>query len=361
MAKIKHAQIDDYQLAEITGLSTALGLKADKTQINGTAGRFVIYAATGLAESTKLFEGTNGLGIGFGTNSGITHPITINAGSTGIAFYTNNDGTNYRRFVIRENGGNLTITAEQGGNGTLGGMIFDVAGNQLIVSPSQGDSGAVRSISSASQPGANQNVVAGTQTGTTGRTHGLALRPTINKSGDSSFGCILVSPFISSAGTGEKILLDLGSNTVAAGGVSPVHTSVFRVLLDQIVTSIPFNSTSGASFSLPVTVPNGTLSGHAVNLSQLNAVANNKPVRMLTGNTTITTADYYVALTSGNGTFTLPTGLTTNMEFVIKNKGTGVLTVGGTVDGITNPQFNTQGSGLRVQWNGTAFDKTGSF
>jgi len=110
-----------------------------------------------------------------------------------------------------------------------------------------------------------------------------------------------------------------------------------------------------------LTIPNGTTAASAVNLSQLNAVANNKPVRMLTGNTTITTADYYVALTSGNGTFTLPTGLTTNMEFVIKNKGTGVLTIGGTVDGIVNPQFNTQGSGLRVQWNGTAFDKTGSF
>jgi len=254
MAKVKHTQIDDYQLAEIVGLVTALGLKADKTQINGNAGRFVKYGTTGLAESTKLFEGTNGLGIGFGTDSGITHPITMNVGSTGIAFYTNNDGTNYRRFIIRENGGNLSIISEAGGTGTLGGMIFDVAGNQLIVSPSQGDSGAVRSLSSATQPGANQIVVAGTQTGTTGRTYGWAYRSTINKSGDSSFGCILVSPLLTSFGTGEKILVDLGTNTVAAGGVSPVHTSVFRVLLDQIITSIPFNSTSTGSFTGKVTV-----------------------------------------------------------------------------------------------------------
>lgn len=66
----------------------------------------------------------------------------------------------------------------------------------------------------------------------------------------------------------------------------------------------------------------------------------------------------YVYFCTGTFTFTLPSASGNNNRYSVKNMGTGVITVVGTVDGVVNPTLSSQYEGFDVMSNDTAW---GSF
>lgn len=68
---------------------------------------------------------------------------------------------------------------------------------------------------------------------------------------------------------------------------------------------------------------------------------------------TLTASNYVVVLSSGSATFTLPTGITGKV-FFIKNVGTGVLTISGTIDGNASVTLS-EGSSIAIQCVGTTY------
>lgn len=78
----------------------------------------------------------------------------------------------------------------------------------------------------------------------------------------------------------------------------------------------------------------------------------------ITGNTTLTTANYITNVTSGNSTITLPTAVgNSGVQFVIKNSGSGTVTVNTTsaqtIDGNSTYIINVQYADVIVASNGT--------
>lgn len=83
-----------------------------------------------------------------------------------------------------------------------------------------------------------------------------------------------------------------------------------------------------------------------------------------TANYTLTTADYTCNVTSNSPTITLPSANTTDTAagvtgqiYIIKNSGAGTVTIGGTVDGTSNPTIVTGASPWWVQSTGTTWTK----
>lgn len=94
--------------------------------------------------------------------------------------------------------------------------------------------------------------------------------------------------------------------------------------------------------------------------SMMNAISSK------TANYTLTTSDFVVELTANTATFTLPTAVgNTGKEYVLKNSGTGVLTVaaqsGQLIDGTNTKTFTNQYMGIRVKSNGTRWLIIGAF
>jgi hypothetical protein len=75
--------------------------------------------------------------------------------------------------------------------------------------------------------------------------------------------------------------------------------------------------------------------------------------RAISAATTLTTGDYVINVTGGTFTQALPTGMPTGKVYVFRNTGTGTLTVGGTIDGVTNATVAPTTGKLTVMFNGT--------
>ena len=181
---------------------------------------------------TATFSGS----IGIGTNTP-THTITLGSTSTGISYYNTSDQTtNYERARINWDSNTFQIGANFGGTGvgrTMRVYSEAVSGGvqrQFDINSSInniGNSHFTFNNNGTSQQGSTISIQ-GSYSGA-GSTQQLSFSviPTVNQTSNASYKAIWVSPYLQSVGTGNNLLLDLGTNS-AVGGTG-THTSVFNV------------------------------------------------------------------------------------------------------------------------------------
>ena len=181
-------------------------------------------------------DNSGNLGIG---NTAPTHSLTLASAGTGFAAYNTADQTtNYERLVSQYQSNKYTIGSYFGGTGTGRAIsigISTTAGSSTL-------NGRIFTInSSASVSAGNYDFNTGTgvagsvvtlNTGLSGSTaleqqNMLAIQGTVTQSSSAGYTGLLISPFESTVGTGNKYLIDAGVNTAGSGG----GTHVSRMLL----------------------------------------------------------------------------------------------------------------------------------
>jgi len=259
------------------------------------------------------------------------------------------DAANYARLNVTRSGNDFSLLAGSLGSpvapnftiGSSGGRIMFNGANSLI-----NVTGSFLGLSAPFFPGMSA------PSATTPMVYGA------NLNGINSNGFFAAHTFrykSTATGTGGSESLSVIFENVGTG-TGKHYLTTWKTLSGGTTTL-----KAGVLDTGQIEIPAGTQPEHAANVGQVQTAVFNKSERFVTASTTLTTSDYYVGLTSGTANFTFPTGLTTNMEFVIKNKGAGILTAIGTFDGVVNKTFSTQGSGMRVIWNGASYDIIGLF
>lgn len=163
-------------------------------------------------------NGNTGLGTSAPTHT-VTHPST----STGEAFYNTVDQTtNYERVRHVWSGNAYNIVAEAGGTGTLRNIAIGFTASSLNIgsntqtfslNTATGNSPRFSFTGVFNASGAAQNIVCSV--------------PTINQTGTAGYKAFYASVYELGLGSGPKSLIDLGTNSAAAG--AGTHTSKFTV------------------------------------------------------------------------------------------------------------------------------------
>lgn len=219
------------------------GKAGGQTIIGGTAsGENLTLASTSNATKGKIFFGAgqttayDGVNdwIGIATNAP-THSLTVGSTGTGLAYYNTSDQTtNYERLRGFWSGNVLNFSTENGGSGSLRSMIINSATltvrvadvNKLVV---QGASlaGGVNMSVAASTGGQSIMGIASTFTNSSLTAYCISVLPTVNQTVTGGYTGLWISPFEQATGSGNKYLIDAGTNSAGSG--SGTHTSKFSV------------------------------------------------------------------------------------------------------------------------------------
>jgi hypothetical protein len=184
-------------------------------------------ANAGTTSGTTGFVMTNGGLVGIGTTAP-THTLTLASASTGISQYNTADQTtNYERVVQAWNANTFSITSQAGGTGTIRSISLVNAIGSLVLRNTQDVTGMLYTSGNLTVAGATLNATAGTLSAASGSQSVMAINPTISQSGTAGYRALFISPFENGTGSGNKYLIDAGTNSALNG--SGTHTSYFTV------------------------------------------------------------------------------------------------------------------------------------
>jgi hypothetical protein len=187
-----------------------------------------VLFGTGLYQSNTLSAApVSGGAIGIGTNAP-THTLTLGSISTGFAAYNTADQTtNYERVLQAWNGNTFSITSQAGGTGIARGISLANTVGSLTLRNAQDVTGLLYANGTLTVAGATLNATAGTLSAASGSQSVTAINPTISQSGTAGYRALFISPYEQATGSGNKYLIDAGTNTALNG--SGTHTSKFIV------------------------------------------------------------------------------------------------------------------------------------
>lgn len=350
-----------------------------------------------------------------------TMPLTVpnavlNTHALNLGQYNSlsNDRVPYTGATQNVDLGENTITAQSINLGTSG-TISDDGGNVFI----QSDGGVAISGGSTTAAFGDQGFLFRTGGGSQAAIKadnitGFPIHQLPNTGGTYALGATMGGTFypannegviaLPSGGTGgiTQVTGVVGRTTVANGSTAPVinidpaYDNLWEPRFSTNATGIPVYNNGVRSWTVgndllraDGTTSNGTdlvrnttigsdVSGTATALTASNTfrqaiwILNSRVNSMTatsskTANYTLTATDYKVKLTANNATFTLPTAVgIAGKEYVLKNSGTGTLTIqttsGQTIDGMVNyPAINIQYRGVRIQSDGANWDVIGQF
>ena len=135
--------------------------------------------------------------------------------------------------------------------------------------------------------------ITGLLNASSGFQNGLAIFPTVTQSSTASFKGIMISPYITSSGSGGNLLIDLGTNTAGAG--AGTHSSVFAVnTLGKMIIGTGANTSTGTA----------TLVAGTITISNTQVTANSL-IYITRGALNATSTVGHLGYTSSVGTFTI--------------------------------------------------------
>lgn len=153
---------------------------------------------------------------GIGTSSP-THSLTFGAGGTGVAPYNTADQTtNYERARLYWSSNLFTLQTELGGTGVARNIrIYGNASNLYIGNNTltnsavevRRDGTSLKTLFAVASAGLNS---------ASGQQNGIVV-PTITQTSGAGYNALFVSPFEQSVGSGNKYLLNVGTNSAANG------------------------------------------------------------------------------------------------------------------------------------------------
>lgn len=191
---------------------------------------------TAVGSGSQLFIDAQVGGTSRFSVSNIGDIVTSSTATSGYTLYNTSDQTtNYERARLLWSANVFSLTTEAGGTGTVrpfslfggDGSTISVSGRVLTIrGSSAGVSGAF--VFSSSTSGGSSGVgTANTFSASGGSNAGIAVVDTVTQSGTAGYRGLWVSPFLSTTGSGSYSLIDLGTNSAAAGGGT--HTTRFAV------------------------------------------------------------------------------------------------------------------------------------
>ncbi|MEO5646655.1 MAG: tail fiber domain-containing protein [Candidatus Paceibacterota bacterium] len=210
-------------------------------------------SGSGTTNYVARFTGTNTLGTGVlydnGTNVGIgttspTHTLTLPSTATGIAAYNTSDQTvNYERVRQYWASNVFTIGSENGGTGILRDLKFIGGASQITLSGAGINNAGTELRRDGTSIGSLVSISSSGLIASTGFQNGLAIYPTISQTSGAGYRGLFISPFESTTGSGNKYLIDVGTNTATNGGGT--HTSKFTIDNTGLVVSQNSIATNG--------------------------------------------------------------------------------------------------------------------
>ena len=188
---------------------------------------------------------------GFLTSSP-THTITLGNTSTGIVLYNTSDQTTlYERFRQYWTSTTYYLSQESGGTASVRSIFIGQGTNRGLTIARNGTSFNDPSFTSTTGNGFSFNTTIVTSSGLSSP---VAIIPTINQSGTAGYRGLYLSLYEQAIGSGNRFLLDLGTNTTAAG--AGTHSSVFSISsVGKITQPSGTNQPTGQA-----TLINGTVS-----------------------------------------------------------------------------------------------------
>jgi len=215
----------DGNVQDNASLDSAL---ATKIMGMGIAQRMAFWNGTNsLSSGASIFIDSANNRIGLLTNAP-THTLTFAQGNTGIVNYNTIDQvTNYERFRSYWNSNVWTMATDAAGSGTNRPIAFSANGSVFTLgNPSKG----FEFSRNGANIGSIVNIGSSTGnalTGSSGVQSGLQIDPTVSQTGTAGYNGLYISPFENSTGSGNKLLIDAGTNSAAQNGGT--HTSKFSV------------------------------------------------------------------------------------------------------------------------------------
>lgn len=193
-------------------------------RITSAGGSGLITFMTQTTEKMRI----NALGlIGIATNNP-THTLTLGSTSTGIVQYNTVDQvTDYERIRQYWLSNVYNIVVDNAGTGVLRPIQLN-SGGLLGVTPTQSVTGQVYASANIGSGNASIFGVRGSIGNSAGFSlHAVTILPTITQSNNTGYNALFISPFENTVGTGNKNLINLGTNSAAIG--AGTHTSKFLV------------------------------------------------------------------------------------------------------------------------------------
>lgn len=236
----------DY-LDSSTGVTTVNGASGAITNVALTTGTLAQFAATTSLQLKTLISDETGSGaLVFGTSPTFTTDITtplINIPSTGTGFdiYNTVDQTvNYERLRIYKTSNIFRFESQVGGSGTMRSLQF-VGPSATCIMRSNSVVGSLNLTATLTGNGVSSFGIIGNSTASSGLNNGISWLQTINQTSTAGYRGLWLSPFEQAVGTGSRLLIDVGTNSLADG--AGTHTSMFKVDATGTIT-IP-NSATG--------------------------------------------------------------------------------------------------------------------
>ncbi|MES2649403.1 MAG: hypothetical protein V4717_21175 [Bacteroidota bacterium] len=213
------------------------------TSADGGSGADHIFKVgnNGAVEAMRIKNNGN---VGIGANGAVKLNVVRTTEQMRIGF----DASNYLNFTVGTSANTIINTV-----GTATGLILNGptvvikqgASNRMVFNDSGAVTGTVQITegSGTTSNGIGVNLGSGTYSAASGLQHNVALLPTINQSAQASYTSFVISPNISSSGTGLKNLLDVGKSTTA---LPATHSSLLRI---ESTGKIIINATNTATGS----------------------------------------------------------------------------------------------------------------
>lgn len=235
--------------------------------------------------------------------------LSIASTSTGQAFYNTTDQTtNYERVRQFWNTNTFYIASEIGGTGTLRPIFLGLNSNQgITITPAASASitgvinGTTGSIGTpgASLLGVNTNI-----TSSIGMNNFEAITGVINQSSTAGYRGLFISLFENAIGSGNKYLIDAGTNTADKG--AGTHSSKFIVDNQGNVTAGQ-NIVSNGRIGIGTSSPGSQLQIVNATYSTSNTFSTTGFGISQTSTTFISTTSSGIITATGINTFSLPT------------------------------------------------------
>ena len=211
-----------------------------------TAGNHYISGNLGNVSGTSQFTGNVGIGTSAGTN--LLTVIGTSANQLKIGY----DASNYMT-INSTSGGIISLNATSGSPAALNLQAGSVTRLSIGASTL---SGMINLPQGTSTGAISIFGITSVLTGSSGYQNNISIIPTITQTSTAGFRGIWTSPYITSTGSSTNYLLDLGTNTAAAG--AGTHTSLFSVSSTGMIVSSTLgalnyaNDTAAATGGVPI-------------------------------------------------------------------------------------------------------------
>ncbi len=201
---------------------------------SGLAGNLTYWTSPGsIGSNNNLYWDNVNSRLGLNTTAP-THSLTLGSASSGLVLYNTPDQTtNYERARLSYVSNILELGTEWGGTGTTRSLRMGIttsAGSTIANGRNIFIQGAVPFISlNSGSTGITgiMNAVTGTYRASALGQLSFGIFPTINQTGTAGYSTLYIAPYEQSVGSGNKVLIDAGTNSAANGGGT--HSSKFSV------------------------------------------------------------------------------------------------------------------------------------